>query len=171
MLNPSDPSATPVTQLIEVSAQNVDHLAAAHALFTEYARSLPIDLCFQNFEAELANLPGDYAPPRGVLLLARVGTSWVGCGALRPLDSVDYPNACEMKRLYVQPVQRRSGLGRALAEAIMDAARARGYDHVLLDTLSEMESARALYGDLGFMEIPPYYHNPIAGAHYLMVRL
>ena len=94
-----------------------------------------------------------------------------GCCALRPLTSTDYPNACEMKRLYVQGSHRRLGLGRQLAEAILDAARVAGYRHVLLDTLSEMESARALYEDLNFEEIAPYYHNPIAGAHYLKADL
>ena len=90
---------------------------------------------------------------------------------MRPIDSCDYPNACEMKRLYVRPAYRKLGLGRLLAEAIMDCARQAGYDCVLLDTLDDMESARALYEDLGFEEIPPYYHNPIAGAHYLRVEL
>ena len=90
---------------------------------------------------------------------------------MRPLDAVDYPNACEMKRLYVRNTYRRLGLGRQLAEAVMDAARVAGYHHMLLDTLTEMESARALYQDLEFKEIPPYYHNPIAGAHYLKADL
>jgi ribosomal protein S18 acetylase RimI-like enzyme len=94
-----------------------------------------------------------------------------GCCAIRPLETVDYPNACEMKRLYVRQAFRGSGLGRQLAEAVLDAARAAGYRSVLLDTLSDMEAARALYEDLGFKDIPPYYHNPIAGAHYLKVDL
>ncbi len=144
---------------------------AARALFVEYADSLDVSLCFQNFDTELASLPADYAPPRGALLVARSGNDWVGCCALRPLDAVDYPNASEMKRLYVRPHCRGWGVGRALAEAILDAARAAGYSYVLLDTLSDMESARALYEDLGFAEIAPYYHNPIAGAHYLMATL
>jgi ribosomal protein S18 acetylase RimI-like enzyme len=87
------------------------------------------------------------------------------------MDSVDYPNACEMKRLYVRPAFRGLGLGRQLADAIMDAAHISGYSYVLLDTLDDMEAARALYEDLGFEEIPPYYHNPIAGAHYLKAEL
>ena len=140
-------------------------------IFKEYAQQLGVDLCFQNFDDELESLPGDYVEPQGALLLAMVGGELAGCCALRPLDSVDYPNACEMKRLYVRPGHRRLGLGRQLAEAILDAARVAGYHHVLLDTLSEMESARALYEDLGFEEIPPYYHNPIAGAHYLKADL
>ena len=130
-----------------------------------------VDLCFQNFNAELDSLPGDYAPPLGGLLLAFVDGELAGCCAMRPLYAVDYPNACEMKRLYVRSSYRRLGLGRQLAEAVMDSARVAGYHHMLLDTLTEMESARALYQDLGFEEIPPYYHNPIAGAHYLKADL
>ncbi|RYF64899.1 MAG: GNAT family N-acetyltransferase, partial [Comamonadaceae bacterium] len=93
------------------------------------------------------------------------------CGALRPLDAADYPNAAEMKRLYVRPGFRGMGLGRQMTEALLDAARSAGYGCVLLDTLDDMESARALYEDLGFEEVPPYYHNPIPGAHYLKVDL
>lgn len=140
---------------------------ALRELFQEYALSLGIDLCFQQFDAELASLPGDYAAPRGTLLLARVDGETAGCCALRPLDNADYPNAAEMKRLYVRKAFRGFGLGRQLAEATLDAARQAGYACVLLDTLDEMESARALYADLGFEEVPPYYHNPIPGAHYL----
>jgi putative acetyltransferase len=132
----------------------------ARDIFREYAASLEIDLCFQNFEQELLNLPGEYAAPRGTLVLA-----------LRPLDTADYPNAAEMKRLYVRKAFRRFGLGRMLAESIMDCARQLGYASVLLDTLDDMESARALYAELGFCEIPPYYHNPIAGSHYLKADL
>lgn len=146
-------------------------LGMVRELFAEYARSLAIDLCFQNFEAELDSLPGDYAPPRGALLLAWAGQELVGCCALRPLDTVDYPNACEMKRLYVRPALRGCGVGRRLAEAVMTAAQQAGYATLLLDTLSEMETARAMYQDLGFTEVPPYYYNPIEGAHYLMARL
>lgn len=146
-------------------------LAATRAIFQEYAARLGVDLCFQNFDAELADLPGDYAEPHGCLLLAMVGGEVAGCCAMRPLDTVDYPNACEMKRLYVRQGFRHAGLGRQLAEAILDAARVAGYHSVLLDTLSDMEAARALYVDLGFRDIPPYYHNPIAGAHYLKADL
>jgi putative acetyltransferase len=141
------------------------------AIFLEYASELRVDLCFQDFEEELAQLPGDYAPPRGTLLLVLVDGEIAGCCALRPLDCVDYPNAAEMKRLYVRKPFRRFGLGRQLAEAALDAARAEGYYCVLLDTLDDMEAARALYADLGFQEIDPYYHNPLAGAHYLKVDL
>jgi ribosomal protein S18 acetylase RimI-like enzyme len=146
-------------------------LAAVRGLFREYAEQLGVDLDFQGFDAELAELPGDYAAPRGTLLLARVGGEAAGCCALRPIDDVDYANAAEMKRLYVRKAFRGFGLGRQLAEAILAAAVALGYDCVLLDTLDEMESARALYEDLGFEDIPPYYHNPLPGAHYLKVDL
>ena len=103
--------------------------------------------------------------------MARVGGELAGCCALRPLDNADYPNAAEMKRLYVRKAFRGFGLGRQLSEAILDTARRAGYACVLLDTLSEMDTARSLYDDLGFVEIAPYYHNPISGAHYLKVDL
>jgi GNAT superfamily N-acetyltransferase len=154
-----------------ITPSTPEQLAAARLLFTEYADQLGIDLCFQNFETELADLPGEYRAPNGALLLAMVDGELAGCCALRPLDSVDYPNAAEMKRLFVRKAFRRFGLGRQLAEAVLDAARMAGYHSVLLDTLDDMESARALYAELGFVEIPPYYHNPIAGAHYLKADL
>jgi len=141
------------------------------ALFQEYADSLGVDLCFQNFETELRQLPGEYASPRGTLLVAVVGDTFAGCCALRPLDSADYSNASEMKRLYVRPEFRGLGLGRMLVESILDAARQSGYGCVLLDTLDDMESARALYAELGFEEVPPFYYNPIPGAHYLKAEL
>lgn len=151
-----------------ISAQD---LAATAEIFREYAIGLGVDLCFQDFDAELADLPGEYGAPRGALLLAKVDGAMAGCCALRPLDSSDYANAAEMKRLYVRSDYRGLGLGRQLAEAILDTARIAGYDSVLLDTLDEMEVARAMYEDLGFKEIPPYYHNPLSGAHYLKVDL
>lgn len=154
-----------------VTPRTPDALAEVRTIFREYAGSLKVDLCFQGFDDELANLSGDYAEPRGALLLARVDGQIAGCCALRPMDSADYPNACEMKRLYVRTTFRGLGLGRQLAESIMDAARIAGYDYVLLDTLDDMEAARTLYEDLGFVDIPPYYHNPIAGAHYLKAEL
>ena len=141
-------------------------MAGVREIFEEYAAGLGVALDFQDFDAELAGLPGDYAQPRGALLLALIE----GC-ALRPLDTVDYPNAAEMKRLYVRKPFRRFGLGRQLAEAILDAARAAGYHSVLLDTLDDMEAARQLYAELGFEEIAPYYHNPLPGAHYLKADL
>lgn len=178
---------TPALWLAAVS--DAPHMPAVRALFTEYAGTLNVDLAFQDFESELTGLPGDYAPPRGTLLLALVGddaqasdpAAWqrpdgrwaqvAGCCALRPLDAVDHVNAAEMKRLYVRPAFRGLGLGRQLAEAVLDAARHAGYSCVLLDTLDDMESARALYEDLGFVEVPPYYHNPVAGSHYLKADL
>jgi len=146
-------------------------LDPARELLREYALSLDVDLCFQNFDTELASLPGDYAPPSGQLLLAFVDGALAGCGGLRALADVDYANACEMKRLYVRPAFRRFGLGRVLAQALIDEARHAGYSVMLLDTLDDMESARGLYTSLGFEEIPPYYFNPIKGAHYLKVEL
>ena len=137
----------------------------------EYADSLDIDLDFQGFAEELAALPGAYAQPQGTLLLALVDGAVAGGCALRPLPETDYADAAEMKRLYVRPMFRGFGLGRLLTEGILDAARMAGYQHVLLDTLDDMESARALYEELGFVEIPPYYHNPVAGSHYLMAEL
>lgn len=159
------------TSIRFVKPNTPEELESLRSLFREYADNLQVDLCFQGFESELGKLPGEYAEPRGALLMALVDEELAGCCALRPLDTVDYPNACEMKRLYVRPGFRRAGVGRQLVEAILDCARRDGYDCVLLDTLDEMESARALYQDLGFEEIPPYYHNPIEGAHYLKVNL
>jgi ribosomal protein S18 acetylase RimI-like enzyme len=158
----------------EVRLQTPDTAAlidATRGIFREYAAGLGVDLCFQNFEAELAQLPGEYAAPRGALLLALVNGEVAGCGALRALGDVDYANACEMKRLYVRPAFRRLGLGRVLAQALMDQALRAGYSAMLLDTLDDMEAARGLYVALGFAEIPPYYYNPIAGAHYLKAQL
>ena len=151
--------------------QGTAWLEATRAIFREYAQGLGVDLSFQKFDAELAELPGDYAAPGGVLLLAQVDGQVAGCGALRPLADVDYPNACEMKRLYVRRAFRRFGLGRAIAQALIDRATQAGYSTMLLDTLDDMEVARSLYGTLGFEEIPPYYFNPVAGAHYLKVDL
>lgn len=157
---------------IEVlAADTAEQLADARAIIAEYAASLGVDLCFQNLEAELAGLPGEYAAPGGALLLAYVDGAVAGCGAVRALPDVDYANACEMKRLYVRPAFRRFGLGRLLAQRLLDRATEAGYSVLLLDTLDDMESARGLYRTLGFEEIPPYYFNPIPGAHYLKVEL
>lgn len=143
----------------------------ARLLFAEYADRLGVDLCFQGFAEELAGLPGDYAAPDGALLLARVDGVLAGCGAFRPIRDVDYANACEMKRLYVRDGFRGVGLGRQLACRLMDLAIEAGHSVMLLDTLDDMEAARGLYGTLGFEEVPPYYFNPIPGAHYLKVDL
>ncbi|MEP6874729.1 MAG: GNAT family N-acetyltransferase [Burkholderiales bacterium] len=159
----------PEITLVRVDAGQA--IEPAREILREYARSLAVDLCFQNFEDELASLPGEYAAPAGQLLLAYVDGALAACGGLRELADVDYANACEMKRLYVRPAFRRFGLGRALAEALMDEARRAGYSAMLLDTLDEMESARELYATLGFEEIAPYYFNPIPGAHYLKADL
>ncbi len=144
---------------------------AVRELFREYAASLAVDLCFQNFEAELATLPGDYAEPGGALLLALVDGAPAGCVAMRPLPESDHVNACEMKRLYVRRAFRRFGLGRLLTQQLIDVATQAGHSCMLLDTLDDMEAARGLYTSLGFEEIPPYYFNPIPGAHYLKVDL
>jgi putative acetyltransferase len=160
---------TPLIELIHAGTPS--ELAAVAELFQEYADSLSVDLSFQGFAQELTELPGVYAAPRGCLLLALADGQVAGCCALRPIDEVDEPNASEMKRLYVRPAFRRFGLGRMLVEATMDAGRRMGYAAILLDTLDDMEAARTLYEDLGFEEVPPYYHNPIAGAHYLRAWL
>jgi len=160
---------TPTVQLL--APQTPEALEAARGILREYAESLNIDLRFQGFDHEIAGLPGDYAAPGGALLLAYVDGELAGCGALRPLPDVDYANACEMKRLYVRRAFRRFGLGRSLAQALMDRATEAGYSVMLLDTLDDMEAARELYTTLGFEEIPPYYYNPIPGAHYLKAQL
>lgn len=154
-----------------LAADTPELLEPTRQIIREYGASLAIDLAFQDFDAELAALPAEYAPPHGHLLLALVDGEPAGCGALRALADVDYANACEMKRLYVRPAFRRFGLGRLLAQALMDEARRIGYSAMLLDTLDEMEAARELYASLGFEDVPPYYFNPIAGAHYLKADL
>jgi len=149
-----------------------DQIVQVHQLFLEYAASLSIDLGFQNFEAELQSLPGEYAGDAGgALLLALVNGKAAGCGAMRSFPDADYSNACEMKRVYVKPAFRSIGLGRQIAMQLIDEACSIGYSCMLLDTLDEMEAARGLYESLGFEEIPPYYFNPIPGAHYLKVDL
>lgn len=158
-------------QIDVVQAVGPAQLALAREIFQEYARTLAVDLCFQGFDDELAGLPGPYAPPAGALLLAFVDGALAGCGAMRPLPEADAPNACEMKRLYVRRAFRGFGLGRTLAQQLMDLARQSGYSSMFLDTLDDMEAARELYASLGFVEVPPYYFNPVAGAHYLQAEL
>jgi GNAT superfamily N-acetyltransferase len=150
-----------------VRAGSVEELAAARALFLEYAGSLGFNLDFQDFEAELREFPGDYAPPEGVLLLARSGADSVGCVALRPHER----GVCEMKRLYVRPTARGTGTGRALAEAVVAEAKRLGYERMRLDTVPSMAAARALYRGLGFREIEPYTFNPVPGTAYMELQL
>ena len=154
-----------------VRATGGAQIEQARTLFVEYAEALGIDLGFQDFEAELQSLPGAYAPPHGTLLLALVEDDLAGCCALRPLEGTAYTNAAELKRLYVRTMYRGFGLGRQLAERVLEAASHIGYANVLLDTLDDMEAARTLYEDLGFREIPPYYANPLPGTHYLRTEL
>jgi ribosomal protein S18 acetylase RimI-like enzyme len=142
-------------------------LELVRTLFREYAASLDTDLCFQNFEAELASLPGTYSPPRGRLLLAFRGVEALGCIALRPIDGAD----CEMKRLYVRPAARGEGLGRRLVERICQEAREAGYQRIRLDTLPTMTEAIRLYRAMGFEETPPYVYNPVPGALFLALDL
>jgi putative acetyltransferase len=146
-----------------VRVQDAFDVDEVRALFREYAASLPFALDFQDFDRELADLPGAYAPPRGALLLAR----GEGCAGLRPIDA----ETCEMKRLYVRPSARGTGLGRLLVDAIVAEARRLGYTHMRLDTVPGMDAAQSLYEQLGFREIPPYRPNPIAGARFLELKL
>jgi ribosomal protein S18 acetylase RimI-like enzyme len=136
---------------------------AVKGLFEEYAASLSIDLAFQGFAEELAGLPGKYAGPRGLIILAESGGEPLGCVALRPLGG----QACEMKRLYVRPAGRGRGLGRQLVARIIEEARARGYSTMKLDTLHSMQAAVALYRSFGFRDAAPYVYNPVPGAMFM----
>ncbi len=156
-------------QLFDVIAP--DQVEIARQLFLEYEQALGISLCFQNFEDELKNLPGDYTAPRGALLLAVVDGQPAGCCALRPASTNAYPNAAEMKRLFVREVFRGKGIARKLVYEILRMARGQGYDFVVLDTLNTMKEAQALYILIGFRDIEPYYENPIKGARYMMLDL
>ena len=155
------------------AARTVADMGEARALFEEYAGWLGVDLCFQGFAEELATLPGAYAPPRGRLLLAGPPAAAVGCIALRPLDVAEDgpPSIGEVKRLYVRPAARGTGLGLRLAQCLLDEARTIGYRQIVLDTLGWMAQARRLYEGLGFRECAPYYHNPLAGVVYMSLAL
>ncbi len=149
-------------------AESAAEIAQARELFLEYAQSLGFSLCFQNFDQELANLPGDYAPPDGRLLLAEFEGQVAGCVALHKLEE----GICEMKRLYLRSQFRGKGLGRALADRIIAEAREIGYHRMRLDTVEPvMKDAVAMYRRIGFREISPYCANPMAGALYMELLL
>jgi ribosomal protein S18 acetylase RimI-like enzyme len=149
-------------------AESHTQLAQVRELFLEYAQSLGFSLCFQSFDAELAGLPGDYAPPEGRLLLAHYENQVAGCVALHKLE----PGICEMKRLYLRPQFRGKGLGRALADQIIAEARQIGYQRIRLDTVEPvMKDAVEMYRKIGFREIASYRLNPIAGALYMELQL
>ncbi len=170
-----------VKGLTFLEATTPAQIAQARELFLEYANSLGFSLCFQNFDKELASLPGKYAPPRGRLLLAEYEFHIAGCVALHKLNTEDVYNVtsevvdydvCEMKRLYLRPQFRGKGLGRALADRIITEARQLGYHRMRLDTVEpKMPDAVAMYRRLGFHEIPPYCDNPIPGALYMELAL
>ena len=150
-----------------LAAHQKEFLPALRGLFEAYAAEIQVDLCFQGFAAELAGLPGRYAPPRGRLFLAQRNDLRAGCVALRSLGD----DACEMKRLYVCPALRGLGIGRDLATAAIEAARAIGYQRMRLDTLPTMQAAIALYRALGFQEISAYCQNPVPGALFMELAL
>ncbi|MHB2168218.1 GNAT family N-acetyltransferase [Alsobacter sp. R-9] len=150
-------------------ASTLAEITAVAALFRAYAASLSVDLAYQDFETELAGLPGKYAPPRGALLLASGDDGGaLGCVALRPTDEA---GAAEMKRLYVAPQGRGRGLGEAMIRAVCDAARLAGYAEIRLDTLPDMAGAQALYRKLGFTDMPAYYDTPVVGTRFMHLRL
>ncbi len=151
-----------------LQAQSPAEIQRVRELFEEYVAWLGINLCFQNYDKEVAELPGEYAPPNGRLLLAVVDGVIAGCVALRSLGS----GACEMKRLFVRPTYRGQGLGWELVESIVEEAREIGYERMRLDTLpGKMDQAIEMYRSLGFREIEPYYHNPVAGATFMELVL
>jgi GNAT superfamily N-acetyltransferase len=148
-------------------ALDAESIEACRALFVEYQQALGVSLCFQGFDAELASLPGAYARPRGRLLLARIAGEPAGCVALRPLGERD----AEMKRLYIRPQYRGMGMGRVLAECVIDEARGLGYRTLKLDTLPGMGEAQYLYRALGFVDAAPYNDNPVTGVRFMSLDL
>lgn len=146
-----------------IQATTPSQIQVIRDLFREYEAFLQVDLCFQHFEEELASLPGKYAAPRGVLLLASAHRETAGCVAMRPLEG----NVCEMKRLFVRPAYLGQGIGKKLAQTVMEYARAAGYARMRLDTLEKLGTARSLYAALGYQPCPPYYENPLPGVVYL----
>jgi ribosomal protein S18 acetylase RimI-like enzyme len=154
-------------QLRIIEGHLPEQLPTVRELFTEYAAAIDVSLCFQDFDQELADLPGKYAPPDGRLFIALDGKKIAGCVAMRKIGE----GVCEMKRLYVRPQFRGHGHGRALAVAVIDSARQIGYARMRLDTLSSMKEAIQLYRSLGFRNIEPYYANPIEGAAFLELQL
>ena len=153
---------------IEVrQASSAEDFAVARELIERYAIELGVDLCFQDFAEEIANLSDMYGPPGGCLLLASAGEEAVGCVAVRRIDH----ESCEMKRLYVQPQHRGAGVGRQLAQTAIATATRLGYSRMMLDTLPDMNEAQAIYASLGFEEISSYYPNPLKGVRYLACSL
>jgi len=172
MAEQSESSVFPVSSVLKglsiIQAESPEQIAQARELFLEYAESLGFSLCFQNFDKELAELPGDYAPPDGRLLLADFDGQVAGCVALHKLE----PETCEMKRLYLRPKFRGKGLGRVLAETVIAEARKIGYKRMRLDTVEPvMKDAVAMYRRLGFGEIAPYRPNPMPGTLYMELKL
>jgi ribosomal protein S18 acetylase RimI-like enzyme len=150
-----------------VRAGNDDHLEIAKEMFTEYARSLEFSLGFQDFEQELSDISAHYGPPHGCILLALCDRKPAGCVALRKLEE----GVCEMKRLYVRPEYRGSGIGKTLSVKIIDEGKSLGYEKMRLDTLASMKEAISIYRDLGFYDIEPYCHNPFEKAVFLEKEL
>lgn len=180
----SAPAAMAASEITLRYARFPDDADTVRHLFREYAAEIAVDLCFQGFEEELQSLPGAYASPGGTVFLAESGGRTLGCVAVRPFQhkgcgcgagedagTSKNADACEMKRLYVRPIGRGLHCGRKLAEAVVADAREMGYRRMLLDTLDSMTAARGLYRSLGFLEIPAYYANPLAGVVYMELPL
>ncbi len=157
-------------QIQFIQAETPAQVEDARRLFIEYSERLGLDLCFQNFEKELSELPGSYAPPEGRLFLAVFDGKIAGCGGLRKIGDDD--RTCEMKRLYVRPEFRGKGIGRMMASTLIEEARLVGYERMRLDTLpAQMNEAIKMYHAFGFREIEPYYHNPVKGAMFMELTL